>query len=298
MTSKRLLEAALTLCTIGGAVFAVGATKEALSRFVVLPDAAVAVLMITGAALAIFGAIAFALSLIIDRLQHAVMQVIYGDVDSRYVCTYAKPSELAGLHDLYREYFGDDVPSSERMLKWLEKCPSALTIVYRVVVNASGLPQRQELVGSFKVLPLNRAGVRAIEAGHVTGSTLKVEHMCASRTRPSAYYVGDVVATTRIAKGVVIAQLNATISPATRNEITVYARPLTRDGLRIMTKHGFVQASDGRSRPQIGCACKLKIGAPVTVAPRRKPKRPRLVPLPSAVAVPFSHDHGASSTAA
>jgi hypothetical protein len=55
-----------------------------------------------------------------------------------------------------------------------------------------------------------------------------------------------------------MAQLNAAISPAVRSAVTLYARPLTKDGLRVMTKHRFVQVSDGRSAPQIGLASTLK----------------------------------------
>jgi hypothetical protein len=40
MNRKSLLDAALGLCTVGGAVFAVGASKDPVSKVVVLPDSA------------------------------------------------------------------------------------------------------------------------------------------------------------------------------------------------------------------------------------------------------------------
>jgi hypothetical protein len=257
MSRKSLLDAALVLCTVGGAVFAVGASKDAVSKMIVLPDTAFGILMVVGGVLAAAGAIAFVLSFLIDRIEQAVSHVAYGDLDSKYLCTHARPSDLAGLHALYARYFGDDVPDIKLMRKWAVKCGSAFTIVQRVV-DDSGLPTRQDLVGSFKLLPLTAKGVRAIESGRASGSTFRPEHISRGRSRSAGYYVGDVVATTRFARGVVMAQLNAAISPAVRSAVTLYARPLTKDGLRVMTKHRFVQVSDGRSAPQIGLASTLK----------------------------------------
>ena len=171
-----------------------------------------------------------------------------------------------------------DVPDIELMRTWVAKCGSAFTIVQRVVQD-SGLPVRKELVGSFKLLPLTAKGVRAIDLGQATGSTFRTEHISGVRSRPAGYYVGDVVATTRFARGVVMAQLNAAVSPAVRGAVIVYARPLTKDGLRVMTNHGFVQVSDGRSAPQIGRACKLEVGSHSKSAVRRKARSHRLAPI-------------------
>jgi hypothetical protein len=277
MNRKSLSRSGLGLCTVGGAVFAVGASKDAVSKVVVLPDVAFGILMVVGGVLAAAGAIAFMLSFLIDRIEHAVSQVVYGDLDSKYLCTQARPSDLAGLHALYTRHFGDDVPDIQLMRTWVAKCGSAFTLVQRVVAD-SGLPTRQELVGSFKLLPLTAKGVRAIDLGQATGSTFRSEHIYGGRSRPAGYYVGDVVATTRFARGVVMAQLNAAVSPAVRVPVTVYARPLTKDGLRVMTKHGFVQVSDGRSAPQIGLVCKLQVGSQSKSVARRKAKR-RLAPV-------------------
>ena len=278
MNRKSLLDAALGLCTVGGAVFAVGGSKDPVSKVVILPDAAFGILMVIGGVLAAAGAIAFMLSFLIDRLEQAVSQVRYGDLDSKYLCTQARPSDLPGLYALYTRYFGEDVPDVQLMGTWVAKCASAFTIVQRVIDN-SGLQTRQELVGSFKLLPLTAKGVRAIDLGQATGSTFRPEHISGGRSRPAGYYVGDVVATTRFARGVVMAQLNAAVWPAVRSAVTVYARPLTKDGLRVMTKHGFVQVSDGRSAPHIGRSCKLHVGSRSESVVRLTARRHRLTPV-------------------
>jgi hypothetical protein len=281
MNKKRLLEVAVTLCTVGSAVFAVGVSESVLSQYVTLPRVAFGGFTASGAALVVVGAALFVAAFVMDRLREAVTEVVYGDVDARYVCTSASSGELPGIFDLYTRYFGADVPRLELMRAWLDKCPSAFTLVHRLVTNESGLAMGRELVGSFKVLPLSLAGVRAIELGQATGSTFRAEHLCGARRRPAGVYVGDVVATTPFARGIVIAQLTAAIEPTAKGELTVYARPLTRDGLRIMIKHGFLQASDGRSAPQLGLACKLTIGTtkPATNSGSGSRLRRRLLPV-------------------
>jgi hypothetical protein len=76
-----------------------------------------------------------------------------------------------------------------------------------------------------------------------------------------------------------MAQLNAAVLPAVRGAVAVYARPLTKDGLRVMTKHGFVQVSDGKSAPVVGRVCKLQMERRNEVVVGRIVRRHRLTPI-------------------
>ena len=139
--------------------------------------------------------------------------------------------------------------------------------------NESGLAKRLELVGSFKLLPLTKKGVEAVERGHATGSTLTAVHITSSRSKASGFYVGDVVATTATAKGDLLAYLDAALSSIKHDDVAVYARPLTSDGLRVMTGYGFVSITDDRAAPQIGHMCRLYVGGNRTGGRRQRQKR-------------------------
>ena len=268
------------LCTVGAAVFAIGAAKEPISRFVTLPSVAFTACMIAGGMLVIVGAIAFVAPLVIEPFRMAVSVIVYRDTDARYICSFARTQDLPQLHALYESYFGADTPAAALMRKWLKKAPAALTIVERVIGN-SRKSETRELVGSFKVLPLTRTGQQAIEMGKATGSTLEGGYIAGPRSRPAAYYVGDVVATTRVARGIVMAQLEFALPTKVDEPVIVYARPLTPDGLRVMTKHGFVLASDAESLPKIRQLCKLQVGPKNTVrTATRQRKAKRLAPKP------------------
>jgi len=215
--------------------------------------------MFAGGSLVVVGLSFLLLSFIVQPIQDAFVRVVYGDLNSRYTCKRAGRQDLMGLHDLYTEYFGNDVPSVELMRSWIARCKTALMLVHRLD-QKSGLATNQRLIGSFKALPLTADAVRALEAGQVTGSTFKPEHIANNKKETKAIYVGDVVATSQVGRGMVLAHLNAACTPAVKGGLPIYARPLTRDGLRVMTKHGFVQVLDGVSRPEIGRICKLETG--------------------------------------
>jgi hypothetical protein len=171
------------------------------------------------------------------------------------------------------------------MREWVVRCSGVFTLVHKVLEQVDG-PATMELVGSFKLLPLTNKGVRALELGQVTGSTFHIEHIATTHRRAAGFYVGDVVATARFARGVVIAQLNAAVVSAARGKVAVYARPLTPDGLRIMTKHGFLQVSDGTSPPQIGRICRLEVEGRAEGVRRTKLRPYQLIPTASTPLAP------------
>jgi hypothetical protein len=278
---RSLFDAGLALCTVGSALFAVGASKDPLSKVITLPNYSFSALMILGGILAAVGGIAFLSSFVVEPLESGVTRVVYGDIDSRYLCVPANPSDLPGLHALYTQYFGADVPSVDLMRAWLRRCGTAFTLVQRVTQDY-GLGTRQVLVGSFKLLPLTAEGVRAMKSGQASGSSFRPEHISGIHRRPAAWYVGDVVATTRFSRGVVMAHINAACSFAVKKAVSIYARPLTRDGRRIITKHGFVQVSDGKSTPEIGRMCRLDALSTQVATRRRTAHKLRLTPLADA----------------
>jgi hypothetical protein len=256
---KPLLNAALTLCTVGGAIFGIGVSENAMSQVARLPARAFHLLTLIGGILIILGLVSLLLSFLYHPVQDVVSRIVYGDVNSRYTCVSAGLHDLVGLHEFYTKYFGSDVPSVELMTSWSMRSKSAFMVVRRIT-QESGLAMEQTLVGSFKVLPLTVDAVRTLDAGQVTGSTFKSEHVATNQRETAAFYVGDVAATGQVARGMVLAHLNAACAPAIKRGLPIYARPLTRDGLRVMTKHGFVQVSDGASAPEIGRICKLVLG--------------------------------------
>jgi hypothetical protein len=170
---------------------------------------------------------------------------------------FAGESDISQLHAFYTQFFHHEVPSPDLMASWIRKCPECFTLLYSI--NATSLIlTTQELVGSFKVLPLNSSAIKGLESEELSGTTLLPVHLESNPDRVKGYYVGDVAATSLSARGTVLNYLNFTCERALKSNLPIYGRPLTSDGLRVMTQYGFARVADGKSPPALEAMCVLK----------------------------------------
>jgi hypothetical protein len=193
-----------------------------------------------------------------EHYYRAARQLIDMDNGSKYISRHAVRSDLPAIHALYSRHFGHEVPSLQLMHTWLDRCPACLTTIHQVS-ECSGLQTTPELVGSFKLLPLTAKGISALDLRQASGSTLQSKHIGSGRRRPKAYYAGGMVATSPPARAIVVAHLYAACASTAKATTTIYARPLTKSGLQIVTKLGFVQVSDGKTPPAPGQICRLNV---------------------------------------
>ncbi len=272
-TKKALVNLASILCTVGGALFGLAAAKEQIQKIVALSDMAYRSMLVISIGLIALGAMAFCLSLLISPAQLLLDEGFRQALD-RYECVFARVGDLDELYTLYTEFFGADVPSKDLMRSWLSRYRKAFAMIYRLE-EVSIRKTVRSLVGSFKVLPITAEAVHQLDRGRLSGATFSLEHIASKLDLAAAYYIGDVVATTKSARGVVLAYLNVACEGALRKSLAIYARPLSRDGKRVMTRNGFVQAGGGCIPPEIGRICRL---GPLTASSggsRRQRTRPR-----------------------
>lgn len=179
----------------------------------------------------------------------------------------ADESDLLKLRTLYRDYFHGEAPSLDAMRAWLSRYQRALWLVKDRGRSRSETPP---LVGSFKILPLTKRGVEALDREEVFGSTLAERHIAARGRGVVAYYVGDVVGIDLGARAAITSRLHEILAGELA-QFPVYARPLTRDGRRVMRAAGFRCVSDG-SEPEIPKMCRLepRLSAPDPGTPRRR----------------------------
>ena len=257
MNRRNFFDTGTILCAIGAAFLVL---REGLAKWYPHADRISNAFLATGILLSALGVLAFLVPTLIglgNPIREGISNVVFRAAESPHVRVFAGAADLGALHDVYTHYFGDDVPSVELMRSWINRCESAFVLIYRET-QKSDLSKGQELVGSYKVLPLTASGIEALKAGRASGATFKPEHISAANRRVSAYYIGDLFATDRTAKAVVLHELRASCMQFKNREITFYARPLTREGRHVMTRRGFVQVSDGSSKPEVGKLCSLQ----------------------------------------
>jgi hypothetical protein len=242
---KNNLNVASVLCTIGSGLFALTTFGTAYRS-----------LMWLGVLLFALGIAAAINTVFVTGFELVLRSFRSKTIERKFERVYATMTDVAPLRALYAKEFGSEVPSAKLMLEWITRYPHAFTLLYRC--DAKPLFRRiYTLVGSFKLLPITSEGVREVEAGRATGSTLKSEHVAGEWADASALYIGDVVGTSLLGKGILLHYLNAACEEAFEKGLPLYARPLTPDGKRVMTGHAFVQIADGTSPPEIGKMCRL-----------------------------------------
>ncbi len=154
----------------------------------------------------------------------------HGRVD----CVRATVADLIELRNLYASCFGADIPSVALMKKWIDRNPEVL---WKLIERHSNGNNR--IIGSFKLMPLNRSGVERLEHGLATGTTLGPRELVKRGGRATAIYVGDVIGVGTVGRYEVMWHIRERLKPVQAQGIPVYARALTVDGLRILKKYGF-----------------------------------------------------------
>ena len=249
---RALAETGLTLCAIGSAVL--GASTPAVTSYIPALASLSRLSVISGLALALCGVVLLLVSLVTPGFTKASEHVAAFLTPAMEVRS-ATPNDLRHLNAYLGKHLGEQAPNVELMRHLQVHYSEAFQLMFQVE-RSEDFSARRRLVGAFKIIPLTRAGARAVEQGELAGPFFTSEHVCKRWENATAYWVGDVVATGLRARAQVVAQITARFSNLTT---TVYARPLSHAGLRSMTRFGFVQVSDGESAPAMERICKLEL---------------------------------------
>jgi hypothetical protein len=257
MKNTKLDGPALLWLGLGATLLALVAMKDPITRLQGFPDQVWNTALISGAIFSVLGIVLGVSTTILNAKQPAqgvLEHIVFRRRESPRFVTCAQSGDLRRLHDCYEDKFGKDVPSVELMNSWLNRCETAFALIYTEVRER--LSVKLKLVGSFKLLPLTKQAVEQLEGGRTSGSTFEPEHICAPGDAPAAFYVGDLFAEGS-AGGAVLYYLDAKCRDLLKRGLTIYARPFTAQGRRVMMNRGFVQVSNGKEELEMRQLCRL-----------------------------------------
>ena len=249
---------ALLWLGIGAVMLAILALKGSIEAVLKLPTWLWTYLLIFGALFAILGIVLGCVFEFISDKEP--IQNIFGLIqirDAHWFTEYAEPKDLPKLHKRYKSIFGKDVPSTELMRSWLNRYKTAFVLVYRQE-RPGDLGVKLKFAGSYKLLPLTELGVAELRARRISGSTFPPQYIASENERPAAFYVGDLFADGGIARTAVLFHLDHRCRQLVEKGFTLYARPFTKQGARVMVNSGFVHVSDGSTKLEIGELCLLE----------------------------------------
>lgn len=155
----------------------------------------------------------------------------------------AKRNDLKLAYEFCQGMFGDNFATYNSVKRWFSHNDKMFWIVEKVRKNAAATIS--EIRGFYSILPLSRAGEKALLDGEIDGRGFLIDHIAKDTESSVALYVG-VIASKGIrfrgaALGSLITNLTSTLE---RKPCRIYTRPTTGDGLRIAKQRGF-EAVDG-----------------------------------------------------
>lgn len=160
---------------------------------------------------------------------------------------------VGAYQEISKATFGSDAADDRRVLT-VQSFSGGLYLLERRET------QRTQPVGILAMFPVSRLGFRSLEQNALTGSAIAAEHL----HRPQdgyaiAYYLGAIVGIDRDSKAALLDALLSSIKELGKQGAeSVFARPLTDDGLRLVSQLGFEASGDASL--SVGAICRLRLG--------------------------------------
>jgi len=159
---------------------------------------------------------------------------------------------------LSAQFFGADIADREAVLG-LQRRAGAGIFILEETVGAN-----IKAVGLLALIPVARRAFRLLEANSLKGSGFTPADVLAhGEGPPVAYYLGAIGGIGRWARAAVLDALTNHVRELDRQGVeSVFARPVTEDGLRLLRRMRF-QGPSGQPEPVMNAVCRLRLGDPV-----------------------------------
>jgi hypothetical protein len=223
------------LVGLAGGLLGVASREQLFSATLSIPHRVYSALAYSGLCIFVFGVAWLVRGILSWSRAYAAEQFGGRHGPTRiYEGGFADECELPGLHQLYQQTFGQNVPSLEAMVGWHQRNPTVFIKVTETDVK-SGITL---IAASAKIMPLRKRAINLLETCVVTGTTISPTDIVKMGGTPACVYVGDVIAIKdcrNLLMSAIVKRLKALVSHRT----TLYLRPLTRIGLSYAVEYGF-----------------------------------------------------------
>ncbi len=218
----------LGMLAVAAVLLAIPLVRQDIDKLLRVPEPFYLASSVAGSALAVIGLTSIAILVFGAALRRP---------STWCDCRPVSRRDVQSVFELMHRFFGDETPSITRMLEWQRRNKTVLTAVYSKRLRGGRTVQK--LVGVYKVLPLTSQAVALLESEKKSGTTLSKHDIAAAGDEIAGLYIGDVVASTRHGKAEIIRQLKQRVEAQLKLGVTVYTRPLTSDGARLVRKYSF-----------------------------------------------------------
>lgn len=169
-------------------------------------------------------------------------------------CRIRRPTdeEISDVYTFAKDYFGDSVTDAETIRQITKKYKDGLKLAKR---RKNG---KNVVVGYFFFFPINKTTVEKIRKYEFAAKDLSAADVASRPQYGYAFYIGAIAAEGWRARAQMLGALKANeeIAKYTRSK-AIYARAASKDGLRVLRKHGFYPVHE--KADDVDCFFKKKI---------------------------------------
>lgn len=208
------------------------ATVESqINSVIKLPELAYTGLAVTGA----FFLLSAPALLLLERLLHLPR-------NTNYICSAVERRRIDELHKFAARVIPAELLSDATLKVWQDRQPGCHQFVYRVRRSRSRLRESYTVVGFFTVVRITHEAATELEQPRLMNFRIRPDHLVRDRRRTGGIFIAAVGATNSPrGRGETIAQLKGFVAAMRRRHEPLYARPVTKDGLRLALKNDFVK---------------------------------------------------------
>ena len=242
MTPRSLLlfPTIIPLFGVGSALTVLYRQQQDIDHLISIPQYVYSGLLWLGIILIVLALVLVLCRIVSDGLVFVLRGTILGFHDPpRYKCRPIRANELHQHHAYWEKFFPGDISSLAQNKAWYRKNDKLFWFLFEVASRKGKRHDEPKLVGSFSMIPLTKSAALQVYHEELSGPTFTAEHI-AKASKPPAIYIGGVVAEGLFAKAEALARLSEKIDRLLEKKITIFTRPVTDDGLRLVKKYEFV----------------------------------------------------------
>lgn len=180
------------------------------------------------------------------ELRIETIRYVIGTRQLVFECIPCLLSDIPRLHKFASSQLDVPISSIETMREWQLQTDPIYWQIF--AIHRKGMEENRRLEGYFSVLPLRQQGCRQFWNEEIKAAKMPAQFIATNESERRGLYIGGIGATFR-ARPAAVAHLERIVGDfLEREKLCVFTKPMTRDGLRLAIRYGFVPVARGEDK--------------------------------------------------
>lgn len=174
--------------------------------------------------------------IILHYINQILSKFFYNEIS--YYYRNAKFDELIYVENLATYFFGNEHAGINSFQEWHSQNNETFILIFKRIKKFYKISE--EVVGLISILPLNKKTCQYLSEEKISGLQIGKDNIVRNFNNSSCIYIAGVLAKGLQAKAFTLGVLFSKIEHYKKNISTIYTRPTTEDGLRLVKSYNFI----------------------------------------------------------